>query len=189
MLIAHLFNHWFIEVFLFYCCLLFSLIWISLLNISIDVQLQDVMVLDTEQGCTHHTEGRVDSCDLVQLILYTLISLCIFSILFIIHFLRCWKGEFVEQSRTSLVGDHFLYPHDLNVWFRGDLKRKIRCQSLLGVKGLTNRFLVLCVCSVIDHKWCSQVGHWCSYNLHFPKIFFLNLWIFIKSALILYIFY
>lgn len=54
------------------------------------------------------------------------------------------------------------------------LKGEIRCRSLLGVKGLTNRFLVLCVCSVIDHKWCSQVGHWCSSSLfHFPNIFFL----------------
>ena len=28
----------------------------------------------------------------------TLISVCTFSILFFIHFLRCWQGEFVQQS-------------------------------------------------------------------------------------------
>ena len=52
--------------------------------------------------------------------LYTLTSVCIFSILFSEHFLRCWQGEFVKQSRAYLVGDHFLYSHDHNVWFTGD---------------------------------------------------------------------
>ena len=32
----------------------------------------------------------------------------IFSILFSVHFPRCWQGEFVQLSRASLVGDHFL---------------------------------------------------------------------------------
>ena len=35
----------------------------------------------------------IDSVD--KFTLYTLISVCIFSILFSIHFLRCWLGEFV----------------------------------------------------------------------------------------------
>ena len=65
--------------------------------------------------------------------LYALISDCIFSILFTIHFQRCWQGEFIEQSRVSLVGDHFLYSHDLNAWFN-----LISCLSLLGVKLLRN---------------------------------------------------
>ena len=51
--------------------------------------------------------------------LYTLTSVCIFSILFSIHFLWYWQGEFVYQSRASLVGDHFLYSHDLDVWSMG----------------------------------------------------------------------
>ena len=42
---------------------------------------------------------------------------CIFSTLFLIHFLRCWQGEFVCQSKGSFPRDHFLYSHDLNVWF------------------------------------------------------------------------
>ena len=41
------------------------------------------------------------------LTLYTLTSVCIFSILLSRHFLQCWQEEFVYQSRTSLVGDHF----------------------------------------------------------------------------------
>ena len=49
------------------------------------------------------------------IILYTLTSVCIFSILFSIHFLGCCQEEFVERSRASLVADHFLYSHDLNV--------------------------------------------------------------------------
>ena len=38
---------------------------------------------------------------------------CIFSILFSIHFPRCWQGEFVKQSRASSKSDHFLYSSDL----------------------------------------------------------------------------
>ena len=54
-------------------------------------------------------------------------SVCIlfllFSILLFIHFLKCWQGEFVYQSNASFVSDHFLYSHDLNVWFRDDIVR------------------------------------------------------------------
>ena len=31
------------------------------------------------------------------------------------HFLRCRQGEFVSQSKATLVGDHFFYSRDLNV--------------------------------------------------------------------------
>ena len=34
------------------------------------------------------------------------------------------QGEFVKQSKASSIGDHFLYSHDLNVWFRGDTVRR-----------------------------------------------------------------
>ena len=57
-------------------------------------------------------------------ILYTLTSVCIFSILFSIHFLRCWQREFNHHPRASLAGDLFLYSHDLNDWFRGDIVRR-----------------------------------------------------------------
>ena len=55
--------------------------------------------------------------------LYTLTSVCIFSILFFIHFLRCWQGEFVYQSKASFVCDHFLYSCEFNVRLRGDIGR------------------------------------------------------------------
>ena len=47
----------------------------------------------------------------------------------ILHTFLCtllwyWQGEFVKQSRASLVGDHFLYSRDLNVWFRADKVRR-----------------------------------------------------------------
>ena len=45
---------------------------------------------------------------------YDLTSVCIFSILFSIHFLRCQQGEFVSHSR-ALVAAHFLNTRDLNV--------------------------------------------------------------------------
>ena len=34
-----------------------------------------------------------------------------FSFLLFIHFVRCWQGEFVYQSKVSFVGDHFLHFH------------------------------------------------------------------------------
>ena len=55
------------------------------------------------------------------LTLYTLTSVWIFSILIFIHFLSCWPGEFVCQSKGSFPSDQFLFSHDLNVWFMGDL--------------------------------------------------------------------
>ena len=61
---------------------------------------------------------------------HTLISVYMFSILFIICFLRCWKREFVYQSRSSLVSDDFLCSRDFYAWFRGDIGRKIRYWSL-----------------------------------------------------------
>ena len=54
-----------------------------------------------------------------QLTLHTLTSEGIFSILFSIHSLRFWQGEFVSESTASLVDDHFLYSSDLSVWLRG----------------------------------------------------------------------
>ena len=35
--------------------------------------------------------------------LHTITSICIFSILFSIHFPRCWEGEFVYQTRAFLL--------------------------------------------------------------------------------------
>ena len=45
------------------------------------------------------------------------------SILLSVHLLRYWQGEFVKQSRVPLVADHFLYSHDINVRFSGDIVR------------------------------------------------------------------
>ena len=42
--------------------------------------------------------------------------------MFSIRFLRCWQGDFVQQS---LVGNHFLCSYDLNVAFRGDIVGEI----------------------------------------------------------------
>ena len=53
------------------------------------------------------------------LTLYTLSSVCVFSILFSKHFLPSWQREFGKQSRAFLVGDHFLYFCDLNVCHSG----------------------------------------------------------------------
>ena len=89
--------------------------------------------------CTKmHATGKVISRYSSGLTLYTQTSVCIFSILFSIHFLGCSKKKFGEQSRTSLVWDQFHYLHDLNEWLRGYAMKKITSQSLLGLK----RFLI-----------------------------------------------
>ena len=62
-----------------------------------------------------------------QSTLHTPSSACIFSLLFSIYFLRCWQGEFVQQSTTALVGDHILYSCCPYVWFRGDTWGEIKC--------------------------------------------------------------
>ena len=51
-------------------------------------------------------------------------SVCMFSILLSVLFLRGWQGEFLYQSRASLVVDYFLYSCDLNVWLRGGMVRR-----------------------------------------------------------------
>ena len=70
----------------------------------------------------------------VLLILYTQTSVCIFSILFSIHFLKCWQGEF---SIASFVGDHFLLIFLVTLLCNSGvlLYEEIRSQSLVGVKG------------------------------------------------------
>ena len=56
--------------------------------------------------------------------LCTLISVCTSSILFSLHLLKYRQGESVCQSRDSLGSNNFLYSHDPNVWFSGDIVRR-----------------------------------------------------------------
>ena len=73
------------------------------------------------------SHGKTDKCTKrgpYTLTLYALKSVCIFSILFSKHFLGYQHGEFVLQSRSSLVGDQLLYSPDLQVQFRGDMVRR-----------------------------------------------------------------
>ena len=58
-------------------------------------------------------------------------------------------------SRASWIGDHFLYSHYLNVWFKSDtVRRNCRSQSVSGVKGLLliSVFGCLMRCSVYESK-------------------------------------
>ena len=55
------------------------------------------------------------SKELESWIVYALTSVCIFSILFSIHFLRCCQRELFRRSRASLIGDRFLYSFDHNI--------------------------------------------------------------------------
>ena len=64
-------------------------------------------------------------CNLMFKYLYnsfkTLHILKSFSTQLFIHFPRGWQGNFAYQSKASFISDHFLYSHDLNMWFRGDI--------------------------------------------------------------------
>ena len=73
-----------------------------------------------------------------HLTLHTLTLVCILSLLICLHFLRCWQGEFVQQSRASSVDDLSLHSRDLNVWFRGDIVR--RNWILVTVRGQRVKF-------------------------------------------------
>ena len=67
-------------------------------------------------------KSQVQTC--MDLIIYTLTSVRIFSILFSKHFLRWWQREFLSQSRAYLVADHFLFSRDRNTWFSGYTVRR-----------------------------------------------------------------
>ena len=58
-----------------------------------------------------------------KLTLYTLTSVFIFSMLFSVHILMCWQGEFVLQSRVSLVMIISFILMKL-MWFSGDIVRR-----------------------------------------------------------------
>ena len=49
------------------------------------------------------------------------------------YFPRHCQGEFVQQSRASLVADHLLYSHDHHEQFSGDIVR--RNEILITLRG------------------------------------------------------
>ena len=71
------------------------------------------------EGCKN-SDCRITSVFSIN----TLTSVCTFSILHSIHFLRRWQGEVLKQSRASLVCDHFLYSLNLNEGFSGGIVRR-----------------------------------------------------------------
>ena len=77
--------------------------------------------------------------------LYTLTSVYMFSILLLFYFPFYWQGEFVEQSRVSLVGDHCDHSFDLILRFDSNIERNYILVILKdwGVKG---RLLVFLFC-------------------------------------------
>ena len=83
----------------------------------------------------------------VLLILYTQTLVCIFSILFSIHFLMCWQGEF---SIASFVGDHFLLIFLVTLVCNSGvlLYEEIRSQSLVGVDPLTPKISLVILLTV-----------------------------------------
>ena len=51
-------------------------------------------------------------------------------------FPKVLTGRICWTVKSFLVGDHFLYSHDLNVWFRGVIERRNLMLVTLRVKGL-----------------------------------------------------
>ena len=87
--------------------------------------------------------------------MYTLTSVCIFSKLFSILFIRCWQGEFVHQSKAnvSMVIISFVLM-TLMCDSQVILKGEIRCWSLLRFKGLrTVQWGTLSIADVDPKLW------------------------------------
>ena len=107
----------------------------------------------------------------IVLTLYTLTSVRIFSIMFSLHLLRCWRGEFVYQSRASLVSDNFLYSRDLNVQLRGDFVR--RNKMLVTPRDQRLKLDVFLSQKFLACKWdwsnCKRI---ISHSLHFQHTLF-----------------
>ena len=76
--------------------------------------------------------------------LHNLTLVCIFSILFFIHFPRCRQREFVYQSRAFLFGDHFFYSCDLNVRFRSNTVKRIK--MLITCRGKRGQWINKSLC-------------------------------------------
>ena len=112
----------------------------------------------------------LDQCSLMQNwqqiiafpVLYT------FSILVSIHFARCRKGEYVWQSRTIEVGDHFLHSQDLHIWFKGNTMGRNKRSKISEIKGFMQygrfyiEFFRLLVIFFISN--CSLWSLWCWFN-------------------------
>ena len=70
-------------------------------TLSLSGLIYIVNIYVMQKGCK-----KKEKYQLEDLTLYTQTSGCIFSKLFSIHFLGFRQGEFVQQSRSSIVGDH-----------------------------------------------------------------------------------
>ena len=136
-----------------------------------------------ESGFFYKTKKEnVVSDDVVYasvLTLYTLTSVCIFSILFSIHFLRGWQGEFVYQSREYLVRDHLLYSHDLTVWCRGYTVGRNYMSHSQGLKGQDSSlshneqkgFMLSCVCPIVNQKGCQNMVGTTEWHMKFSHAY------------------
>ena len=92
------------------CKLLDLFVWIFLYPMSCD----QFSYLDCAQGWSLQNETKWPSWSSP---LHLNISM--YFLHTVRRILRCRHGEFVQQSRASLVGDHFLYSHDLKCLIQG----------------------------------------------------------------------
>ena len=96
---------------------------------------------------------------------YTLTSVLIFSLLFSLHFLRCWPEELVKQLTDLSVGDHFLYFHDFIVWFNNDTVSRNQVPIALGGQWCMAAHLVFWI-SALSGLFCCEI-----FNLFFFHLY------------------
>ena len=100
---------------------------------------------------------RVPQIDMYVLTQYTLTSISIFSIPFSIHLLG---GNKDSTIKGSMLGNDFLYSHDLNEWFSSDIVR--RNEMLVTLKPLTPKIslvILLTVCQMIPIQLVWRIGY------------------------------
>ena len=114
----------------------------------------------TSENCLLYYGGKTQSISgqfyyfTEMLTLYTLTWICIFFTLFFIHFLRCWQGEFVCQSRGSFSDDHFLYSHDLNVWSSSTFLHRIHVNlyAIYIISSVIHAFLLVLTYDLLEDR-------------------------------------
>ena len=86
-----------------------------------------------------------------KIIIYTPTSVCIFYIYWYIS-QGADKENLSNNLFNCLISDHFLYSHDPNVWFRGNIMRRNYMHVTPGTKGLIVITISFFLCAEHQHR-------------------------------------
>ena len=96
-------------------------------------------------------------------------SVCMFFVLFSLHFLTSLQGDFVQKSRASLFGNYFLYSRDLNVLPRdyivGRNEKLVAPGAQKGHRKWLRRVICLKNCAAWYEQLIEYSFYWCVYLL------------------------